>query len=175
MRNFSLKINWMSIVMLLSLGVNFFVIGYIYAQHKAKEIRMTRLSFDHSISKLVEPFPRKAKHDFYITMRGKRDELIPFYKQITDQRVKIMTMFAAEQIDAEEMRKELHQYHDIYHNLVVPSQDVIIEIISNLSLEERQAILERYNNPPKKRKWRRNNGDNDKRRSSYSKDDDHDW
>ena len=77
MKKFSLKINWLSIVMLLSLGINFFVIGYIYAQHKAKEIKMTRLAFDKSISKLVEPFPRSGKREFYLTMRSKRDELIP--------------------------------------------------------------------------------------------------
>ena len=187
MRNISLKINWMSIVMLLSLGVNFFVIGYIYAQHKAKEIRMTRLSFDHSISKLVDPFPRKAKHNFYVTMRGKRDELIPIYKQITDQRASIMMMIAEEQIDADKIRAAMNDYHEIYHNLVSPSQDEIIKIISGLSLEERKEILERYNNPPK-RKWRRDD-DDDKRRSSYSRrdsysksdnddddnDNDHDW
>ncbi len=187
MKNLSLKMNWMSIVMLLSLGVNFFVIGYLYAQHKGKEIRMTRLSFDHSISKLVDPFPRKAKHDFYVTMRGKRDELIPIYKRITDQRANIMAIVAEEQVDAEKLQTAMQEYHDIYHDLVVPSQDVIIKILGDLSLEERQAILEQYKNPPRSR-WGRDRNDNDKRRGSYSRDgndkkddddkddnDDHDW
>lgn len=164
MRNLSLKINWLSIVMLVSLAVNFFVIGFLFAQHKAKEIRMTRLSFDKQISKLVEPFPRKGKHDFYITMRSKRDELIPIYQNIMQQRSTIMTIIAEEQFDPEKLRTAMQDYHEIYHRMVIPSQDVMVKIISDFSLEERQAILERFKNPP--RKDRRGRSDNDRRRDT---------
>jgi len=166
MKNYSLKINWLSIVMLLSLGINFFVIGFIYAQHKSKEIRMTRLSFDNSISKLVEPFPRSGKHEFYVTMRSKREELIPIYRNIMSQRTTIMTIIAEEQFDSDKLRSAMQEYHDIYHDMVNPSQEVMIKIIRGLELTERKAILERFNNPP--RKSRRSRDNNDRRRSSKS-------
>ena len=175
MKNISLKMNWMSIVMLLSLGLNFFVIGFIYAGHKAKEIRMTRLSFDNSISKLVEPFPRSAKHDFYVTMRGKRDELIPIYRDIMKQREEIMNLIAAEQLDTDNLLAAMQKYHDIYHNMIDPSQETMINVITELSFEERQAILERFKNPP--RRENRSRGDNDDRRrrsGSNANDDDND-
>lgn len=163
MKNFSLKMNWMSIVMLLSLALNFFVIGFLYAGHKAKEIRMTRLSFDNSISKLVEPLPRVGKHNFYVTMRSKRTELIPVYRNIMAQRAAIMGIIAEEQLDADKLRTAMQDYHAIYHNMIDPSQEVLINIISNYDLTERQAILERFNNPPKRQS--RDRRDNDRRRS----------
>lgn len=164
MKNLSLKINWMSIVMLVSLGINFFVIGFLVAQHKAREIRMTRLSFDNQISKLIEPFPRNGRREFYVTMRSKRDELIPIYQNIMQQRSAIMEIIAEEQFDPDKLRAAMQEYHEIYHQMVVPSQDVLIKIIDELSLEERQAILERFKNPP--RRDRRSRGDNDRRRES---------
>lgn len=177
MKNLSLKINWMSIVMLLSLGINFFVIGFIYAAHKAKEIRMTRLSFENSISKLVEPFPRKGKHDFYVTMRSKRSELIPIYRSIMDQRATIMNIIAEEQFDSVKLTNAMQQYHDSYHSMVGSSQEVIVKVISGLDVAERQAILERFKNPPKKRDYRSRNSDR-RRPSSDKKERDennHDW
>ncbi|MCP5381937.1 MAG: periplasmic heavy metal sensor [Kordiimonadaceae bacterium] len=150
MKNFSLKMNWVSIVMLLSLGVNFFVIGYIYAQHKAKEIRMTRLSFDHSISKLMEPLPRSSKHEFYLAMRSKRDELIPIYKNIVAKRAEIMSIIAVDPFDREKLHLAMQEYNDIYQKMVGPTQDVMIRIIGNLDAAERKAILERYKNPPRR-------------------------
>ena len=57
-----------------------------YAAHKVKEIRMTRVSFDNAISRIVEPFPRKNKRNFYVEMRSKRDELVPRYENIMSQR-----------------------------------------------------------------------------------------
>tara|TARA_R110002096_G_scaffold416576_3_gene619787 strand:- start:234259 stop:234783 length:525 start_codon:yes stop_codon:yes gene_type:complete len=170
MKNFSLKMNWISIVMLLSLGVNFFVIGYFYAQHTAKEIRMTRLSFDNSISKLVEPFPRKGKHDFYVTMRSKREDLIPIYRNIMAQRATIMNIIAEEQLDADKLRKAMQDYHEIYHNMVNPTQEVVIKIVSGLNFEERKAILERFKNPPKKNYRDRNTSDDRSRRSNDNND-----
>lgn len=172
MKNFSLKMNWISIVMLLSLGLNFFVIGYFYAQHNAKEIRMTRLSFDNSISKLVEPFPRKGKHDFYVTMRSKREELIPIYRNIMAQRAAIMNIIAEEQLDADKLRAAMQEYHEIYHNMVNPSQEVIIKVIGGLNFEERQAILERFKNPPKRNS--RDRASTRRSRSSNS-DDNNNW
>lgn len=166
MKNYSLKINWMSIVMLLSLGINFFVIGFLYAQHKAKEIKMTRLSFDNSISKLVEPFPRSGKREFYVTMRSKREELIPIYRNIMSQRATIMTIIAEEQLDGEKLRNAMQEYHNIYHAMVDPSQEVMIKIIGGLELQERKAILERFTNPPK-RSYRGRDND-DRRRPSRS-------
>lgn len=163
MKNYSLNINWMSIVMLLSLGINFFVIGFLYAQHKSKEIRMTRLSFDNSISKLVEPFPRSAKHEFYVTMRSKREELIPIYRNIMSQRASIMTIVAEEQLDSDKLRKAMQEYHEIYHAMVSPSQEVMIKIIGGLELTERKAILQRYTSSPRKSSRSR---DNDSRRRS---------
>ena len=164
MKNFSLKMNWMSIVMLLSLGINFFVIGFMYAQHKAKEIRMTRLAFDNSISKLGEPFPRSGKHDFYVTMRSKREELIPIYRNIMSQRATIMTIIAEDRLDSDKLRKAMQEYHEKYHAMVNPSQEVMIKIISGLELTERQAILERYKNPP--RRTYRSRENDDRRRPS---------
>ena len=165
MKNFSLKMNWMSIVMLLSLGLNFFVIGYIYAQYKAKEIRMTRLSFDHSISKLMEPFPRRGKHDFYVTMRSKRDELIPIYRNILAKRADIMSIIAEDPLDTDKLRRAMQEYHDIYNNMVEPSQEVMISVISGLDLKERQAILERFKNPPRRDFRSRNGSSADRMRS----------
>ena len=166
MKNPSLKLNWMSIVMLLSLGINFFVVGFIYSQYQAKKIRMTRLAFDNSISKLVEPFPRQGKHEFYVTMRSKREELIPIYRNIMSQRSSIMTIIAEEKLDSDKLRKAMQEYHDIYHEMVRPSQEVLISIIGRLELKERQAILERYNNPP--RRSYRDRGENDRRRQPSS-------
>jgi uncharacterized membrane protein len=166
MKNLSLKINWMSIVMLVSLGINFFVIGFLVAQHKAREIRMTRLSFDNQISKLVEPLPRNGRRDFYVTMRSKRDDLIPIYQNIMQQRAAIMEIIAKEQFDPEKLRTAMREYHEIYHQMIMPSQDVMVDIISDLSLEERQAILGRFNNPP--RRDRRGRGENDRRREPDS-------
>mgnify|MGYP007079437302 FL=1 len=150
--------------MLLSLGLNFFVIGYLYAGHKAKEIRMTRLSFDKSISKLVEPLPRSGKHKFYVTMRSKRDELIPVYRNIMAQRAAIMGIIAEDQLDADKLRGAMQNYHATYRNLINPSHELLIEILGAYDLAERQAILERFNNPPKRQY--RDRGDNDRRRSS---------
>jgi uncharacterized membrane protein len=176
MKNISLKVNWISIVMLLSLGINFFVIGFIYSQHKGKEIRMTRLAFDNSISKLVEPFPRKGKHDFYVTMRSKRSELIPIYRNIMSQRSTIMAIIAEDQLDNEKLRNAMNDYHDIYHDMVGPSQEVMIKIIGGMELEDRKAIFERYKNPPKRSNRDRDRDDDDRRRSSSSgKQDNHDW
>ncbi len=166
MKNLSLKLNWMSIVMLLSLGINFFVVGFIYSQYQAKKIRMTRLAFDNSISKLVEPFPRQGKHEFYVTMRSKREELIPIYRNIMSQRAMIMTIIAEEQLDSDKLRKAMQEYHDIYHAMVDPSQEVLISIIGGLELKERQAILERYKNPP--RRSYRDRDSNDRRRPPSS-------
>ncbi|MBL4603216.1 MAG: hypothetical protein JKY84_10740 [Emcibacteraceae bacterium] len=174
MKNFSLKINWMSIVMLLSLGINFFVIGYFYAQHKAKEIRMTRLAFDKSISKLVEPFPRSGKREFYLTMRSKRDELIPIYHNIIAQRSTIMTIIAQEKFDEEKLRNAMQEYRKIYYKMVIPSQEVMIKIIGDLELEERRGILERFKNPPKKQ-FRSRKGSDDRSGNSNNKNHQRDW
>jgi hypothetical protein len=170
----SLKLNWISIVMLLSLGINFFVIGFLYSQHKAKEIRMTRLAFDNSISKLVEPFPRKGKHDFYVTMRSKRSELIPIYRNIMSQRSTIMKIIAEDQLDSDKLRNAMNDYHDIYHAMVGPSQEVMIKIIGGMELDGRKAILERFNNPPK-RSYRDRNSDDRRRPSNSDNQDNHDW
>lgn len=176
MRSLSMKINWVSIVMLLSLGVNFFVVGFLFAEHKAKEIKMTRLSFDNSISKIVEPFPRQGKHDFYVTMRSKRSQLIPIYRSIMDQRAAIMNIIAEEQFDSIKLTNAMQQYHDSYHSMVGSSQEVIVKVIGGLDVTERQAILERFNNLPK-RDYR--SRDNNRRRSSSDKksqaENDHDW
>ncbi|HPF45852.1 MAG: periplasmic heavy metal sensor [Alphaproteobacteria bacterium] len=160
MQNFSLKMNWVSIVMLLSLGVNFFVIGFLYAQHKAREIRMTRLSFDHSISKLMEPLPRSGKHEIYLAMRSKRDELIPIYKNIMAKRAEIMTIIAEDPFDGEKLQKAMQDYNGIYQKMVSPTHDVIIKVIGNLDAAERKAILERYNNPPRRDFRSRSSNDN---------------
>lgn len=181
MKNLSLKINWISVVMLLSLGINFFVIGYLYAGYKAKEMRMTRLSFDNSISKIVEPFPRSGKHEFYVTMKSKRDQLIPIYQDIMAQRSAIMQIIAAEQFDAARFRDAMNNYHTTYHSMIGETHEVMIKVVGGLNLEERKAILERFSNPPKRsyrgRDWDRrgdrdrdddDDDDDDRRRSSSS-------
>jgi uncharacterized membrane protein len=150
MRNLSLKINWISVVMLLSLALNFFVIGFLYAGHKAKEMRMTRLSFDNSISKIVEPFPRSGKREFYVTMKSKRSELIPIYRDIMTQRAAIINIMAEDQFDPVKFRTAMDNYLSKYRLMIGESQEVMIKVASGLSLEERQSILERYNNLPKR-------------------------
>lgn len=176
MKSFSLKMNWMSIVMLVSLGVNFFVIGFIYAQHKSKEIRMTRLAFDNSISRIVEPLPRKGKHEFYVTMRSKRSELVPIFRNIMAQRSTIMTIMAEEQFDGDKLRAAMQEYHNSYHAMIGSSQDVIVKIISDLELEDRQAILERYKNPPPRRDYRGRKENSDRnRRPNTSENNTRDW
>ncbi len=164
MSKLSLQNNWVSLALLLSLAANFFVIGYLYAEYQEDKIRMTRLEFDNQISKLVEPFPRKGRRDFYVTMRSKRDELIPIYQNIMQQRAAIMEIIAEDQFDPEKLRAAMQEYHNIYHNMVEPSQEVMIKVISELSVEERKAVLERFNNPP--RHDRRGRGDGDRRRGS---------
>ncbi|MCC3860070.1 periplasmic heavy metal sensor [Pseudemcibacter aquimaris] len=170
MKNLSLKINWISIVMLLSLGVNFFVIGYLYAGHKAKELRMTRLSFDHSISKIVEPLPKSGKHEFYVTMKSKRADLIPIYKDIMAQRTAIMHIIAADQFDPAKFREAMDAYHNRYQSMIGESQEVMVKIVGGLSLEERKAVLERYKNPPK-RSYRGRDGDRNRDRRRDDDDD----
>lgn len=150
MRNLSLKINWISVVMLLSLALNFFVIGFLYAGHKAKEMRMTRLSFDNSISKIVEPFPRSGKREFYVTMKSKRSELIPIYRDIMTQRAAIINIMAEDQFDPVKFRTAMDNYLSKYRLMIGESQEVMTKVASGLSLEERQSILERYNNRPKR-------------------------
>ena len=150
MRNLSLKINWISVVMLLSLALNFFVIGFLYAGHKAKEMRMTRLSFDNSISKIVEPFPRSGKREFYVTMKSKRSELIPIYRDIMTQRAAIINIMAEDQFDPVKFRTAMDNYLSKYRLMIGESQEVMTKVASGLSLEERQSILERYNNLPKR-------------------------
>jgi uncharacterized membrane protein len=150
MRNLSLKINWISVVMLLSLALNFFVIGFLYAGHKAKEMRMTRLSFDNSISKIVEPFPRSGKREFYVTMKSKRSELIPIYRDIMTQRAAIINIMAEDQFDPVKFRTAMDNYLSKYRLMIGESQEVMIKVASGLSFEERQSILERYNNLPKR-------------------------
>ncbi len=169
MRNLSFKMNWISVVMLLSLALNFFAIGFLYAGHKAKEIRMTRLSFDNSISKIVEPFPRSSKREFYVTMKSKRSDLIPIYHEIMTQRGTIMDIIAEEQFDPEKFRLAMEEYRNKYHSMVVESQNVMIKVVDNLPLEERKAILERYKNPPERSYRRRSDDrrrDDDRRRMS---------
>ena len=168
MKTFSLKNNWMSIVMLVSLLVNFFVIGFIYAQHKANEIRMTRLAFDNSISRIIEPLPRKGKHEFYVTMRSKRSELIPIYRNIMDQRSTIMTIIAEEQFDGDKLRSAMQEYHNSYHAMIGSSQDVIISIINGLEATERKAILEKYKSSPPRRNYRGRDERPDRNRRSNS-------
>lgn len=168
MNKLSLQNNWVSLALLASLAANFFVVGYLYAEWREDTVRMTRLEFDNQISKLVEPFPRSGRREFYVTMRSKRDELIPIYQNIMQQRAAIMAIVAEEQFDPEKLRQAMQNYHNSYHNLVTPAQDVIIGIIGEFSLEERQAILERFNNPP--RRDRRDRGDNDRRRRSSDDD-----
>jgi len=150
MRNLSLKISWISVVMLLSLALNFFVIGFLYAGHKAKEMRMTRLSFDNSISKIVEPFPRSGKREFYVTMKSKRSELIPIYRDIMTQRAAIINIMAEDQFDPVKFRTAMDNYLSKYRLMIGESQEVMIKVASGLSFEERQSILERYNNLPKR-------------------------
>ena len=82
------------------------------------------------------------------------------------QRAAIMEIIAKEQFDPEKLRTAMREYHEIYHQMIMPSQDVMVDIISDLSLEERQAILERFNNPP--RRDRRGRGENDRRREPDS-------
>lgn len=163
MSKLSLQNNWVSFALLISLAANFFVVGYLYAEYREDTVRMTRLSFDNQISKLVEPLPRNGRREFYVTMRSKRDELIPIYQNIMQQRAEIMAIIAEEQFDSEKLRGAMQEYHKTYDNMVTPAQDVMIRVIGNFSLEERQAVLERFNNPP--RRDRRSRG-SDRRRSS---------
>jgi uncharacterized membrane protein len=163
MKNLSIKMNWISVVMLLSLGINFFVIGFLYAGHKAKEIRMTRLSFDKSISAIVDPFPRSGKHEFYVTMRSKRADLAPIYKEIMAQRSALMGLIAEDQFDPIKFREAMSSYHDHYHTMITESQEVMIKVVGKLDAEERKAILERFKNPPKR-------SSRDRRRSSSNDD-----
>lgn len=165
MNGMSLKLNWVSLLLLLSLGINFFIGGYIYSQYKSQQIKMTRLSFDNSISRIVAPFPRKAKREFYVTMRSKRDQLIPVYENIMSQRTMIMNIIAAENLESEKMRNALEEYHNSYHSMIAEAQEVMIKVIGNLSPEEKQAILTRYKNPPEN-KYRRSN---DRRRPPTDK------
>ena len=151
--------NGVGIFLLLSLGLNFFIAGYIYSQYKAKEIKMTRLSFDNSISRLVEPFPRKSKRDFYVTMRSKRDELIPLYQDIVAKRENVMAVLTEDNLDSSKLRSALEEYHDAYHPLINSSQNVMVEVLEKLSSDERRAILERYNNPPERSDRHRSNND----------------
>ncbi len=168
MSKFSLQNNWVSLAFLISLAANFFVFGYLISQevsdYKRDKIRKTELEFDNQISKLVEPFPRSGRRDFYVTMRSKRDELIPMYRNILAQRAAIMDVIAEEQFDAEKLRAAMQSYNDSYDNIILPSQEEIIRIIGEFSVEERKAIVERFKNPP--RRDRRSWGDGDRRRSS---------
>ncbi|MDG1997295.1 MAG: periplasmic heavy metal sensor [Emcibacteraceae bacterium] len=169
MNKLSFKINWISAVMLLSLGINFFVIGFLYAGHKAKENRMTRLSFDKSISAVIDPFPRSGKHEFYVTMKSKRADLIPIYKSIMAQRATLMTIIAEDQFDPAKFRDAMSAYHDQYHSMITESQEVMIKVVGGLEAEERKAILERYKNPPKRSsRDRRRSSDNRERQPSSS-------
>ena len=158
MRNLSLKMNWISVMMLSSLALNFFVIGFLYAGHKAKEMRMTRLSFDNSISKIVEPFPRRGKREFYVTMKSKRSELIPIYRDIMAQRAAIINIMAEDQFNPVKFRAAMDDYHSKYRLMIGESQEVMIKVVGGLSIEERQAIVERFKNPPK-RSYRGRDGD----------------
>ena len=150
MKDISLKLNWIGVALLLSLGVNFFVLGFVYSQHKAKEISMTRLAFDYSISKLIEPLPRNAKHKFYMTMRSNREQLIPIYNNIMEQRAAIMTIIATDPLDKDKLSTALKDYHNSYHSLVGNAQEVMVKVIDTLNAQERQEIFQRFKNPPKK-------------------------
>lgn len=175
MRNLSFKMNWISLVMLLSLALNFFVIGFLYAGHKAKEIRMTRLSFDNSISKIVEPFPRSGKHEFYVTMKSKRSELIPIYRDIMAQRAMIFNIMAEDQFNPEKFRVAMDEYYSKYRLMIGESQEVMIKVVGGLSIEDRQAIVERFKNPPERPSRRRegdrrrmpSNSDNNRERGGF--------
>lgn len=168
MKNLSFKMNWISVVMLLSLALNFFVIGFLYAGHQAKEMRMTRLSFDNSISRIVEPFPRSGKHEFYVTMKSKRSELIPIFRDIMAQRAAIMNIIAEDQFNPAKFRTAMDDYHNKYHLLIGESQEVMVKVIGGLSIEERQEIVKRFKNPPE-RSSRSRNGD--RRRMPSNSDD----
>lgn len=165
MKNLSFKMNWISVLLLLSLALNFFAIGFLYAGHKAKEIRMTRLSFDNSISKIVEPFPRSGKREFYVTMKSKRSDLIPIYRDIMAQRGTIIDIIAEEQFDPAKFRLAMEEYRNKYYAMVVESQNVMIQVVEKLPLEERKAILERYKKPPER--YYRRRGDDRRGEGDY--------
>ena len=104
-------------------------------------------------------------------MKSKRAELVPIYKDIMSQRAAIMGLIAEGQFDPIKFREAMTIYHDRYHSMITESQEVMIKVVGNLSVEERSAILERYNNPPKKsyRDRRRppSNGDKTPRPSGF--------
>jgi phosphoribosylformylglycinamidine (FGAM) synthase-like enzyme len=57
---------------------------------------------------------------------------------------------AEDQFDPVKFRTAMDNYLSKYRLMIGESQEVMIKVASGLSLEERQSILERYNNLPKR-------------------------
>jgi hypothetical protein len=83
-------------------------------------------------------------------MKSKRSELIPIYRDIMTQRAAIINIMAEDQFDPVKFRTAMDNYLSKYRLMIGESQEVMIKVASGLSLEERQSILERYNNLPKR-------------------------
>ena len=156
MKNLLFRFKWLWVLIII-LGLNLFAISFFYAAHKVKEIRMTRVSFDNAISRIVEPFPRKNKRNFYVEMRSKRDELVPRYENIMSQRSRIMKIIAEDELDVDKLKVALQEYYCVYEIIHLYVQDVMISTLEGLNLEERKAILSNFENQPKRNG---RNGDN---------------
>jgi hypothetical protein len=66
------------------------------------------------------------------------------------QRAAIINIMAEDQFDPVKFRTAMDNYLSKYRLMIGESQEVMIKVASGLSLEERQSILERYNNLPKR-------------------------
>jgi hypothetical protein len=155
MKNLFFKINWLWVVIII-LGLNLFAVSFFYSAHKVKEIRMTRISFENAISRIIEPFPRKGKRNFYVEMRNKRDELLPRYENIMAQRSIIINIIAEDELNVDKLEDALQVYTNMYLNMHIPVYEVMISTLEGLNVEERKTILNNFENRPKRNGRNRN-------------------
>ncbi|WP_120502127.1 periplasmic heavy metal sensor [Roseovarius sp. EL26] len=143
---------WVRIVLFVSLAFNLLVVGaagsafFIHGErHKHHGGGFGKMGgpLTHALSPEDRKKVRKKLHEAY-------EESGAGFRQYKQEKAKLIVVLTAEQFDAEAARGHLEQMQGIVSTRLLQGREVLLERLTEMTLQERQAFAERLQKRHKK-------------------------
>jgi uncharacterized membrane protein len=142
---------WITIALVISLAVNLLVLGLAAGAGWKNWHGGRRHAFSQGMERLLDKMPPERREPLQALFDRYKTEVRPMWRQVRDARRDVIESMRAEPYDENKVRESVAALHTRQAKARDEFTDVILQVMSKLSDEERSDLLSGFGPPPKDR------------------------
>ena len=153
MKEIKVNMKWVGAVLLLSLAVNFFAIGYFFSQKKITK-HTSRHAMENKVTGLVEYFPRSKRKEFFQIIHKNSKDYNELNREVEAAKFIIFETLSEKEINKPKLLEAYENYRIVTDRLQIKLHKMMVITSLKMDQKTRKRSLERLRKKRiKSEKW----------------------